>query len=261
MISLSDLAAKWQRGKTLTRVHVVYFALASFNILAIVAGLYLSSLFANVFERTIEFRQGWDKTFSQLWDANNLLMEMNAPVSEVFQSRNAVEQSRKFEANLSALSNTIVALQGELISSGKAEEAQDVLSALHVAINTLRIAGYHGRMTLSNYYNGWMGEAAHCLSKTERATAGLKHQIQGAIGTILNLTQNYEDGSIETVEQLKHYQFLIALVVIFMVACVTFYGHYIGKVIKQNHQDILQANQRLEESRANTLVFAARLQQ
>ena len=103
MISLSGLAAKWRRGISFTRVSVVYFALASFNILAILAGLYLSSQFANVFQQTIEFRQGWDKSFRLLWEANNLLMEVNAPVSEVFQAGNPVEKSRKFEANLRAL--------------------------------------------------------------------------------------------------------------------------------------------------------------
>jgi signal transduction histidine kinase len=260
MVSLSGLAASWSRGKSLSRVSIVYFALASFNILAILAGLVLSTQFASVFERTVEFRQGWDKTFGQLWEANNLLMEMSAPVSEVFQSGDAVDLSRKFEANLQLLSDTISSLQRELIASGKAEAAQDALAALHVASNSLRIVGYHGRMTFSNYYNGWVGEAAHCLSRTERATARLKHQIQGAMGTILTLTRNYETGSSQAVRQLKSYQFVIALVVIFMVGGVTLYGHYIGSVIRRNHQEVLQANARLEESRANTLLFAAKLQ-
>jgi signal transduction histidine kinase len=260
MISLSGLAAKWRRGISFTRVNVVYFALASFNILAILAGLYLSSQFANVFQHTVEFRQGWDKSFRLLWEANNLLMEMNAPVGEVFQAGRPVEMSRKFEANLRALSDTIIAVHNELITSGRAEAGQDVLAALQVATNTLGVAGYHGRMTFSNYYNGWVGQAAHCLSMTERTTSKLRHQIHGAMGTILGLIRNYENDSISTFDQLKRYQFVIALVVIFMVACVTSYGHYIGRLIRRNHQEIVQSNERLEDSRANTLMFAAKLQ-
>ena len=42
MISLSGIAAKWRRGISFTRVNIVYFARASFNILAILAGLYHS---------------------------------------------------------------------------------------------------------------------------------------------------------------------------------------------------------------------------
>ncbi|HKG72910.1 MAG TPA: ATP-binding protein [Aestuariivirgaceae bacterium] len=243
-----------------TRVNVVYFALASFNILAILAGLYLSSQFANVFQHTVEFRQGWDKSFRLLWEANNLLMELNAPVSEVFQAGKPVEMSRKFEVNLRALSDTMVAVENELITSGRADAGQDVLAALQVATNTLGVAGYHGRMTFSNYYNGWVGQAAHCLSMTERTTSKLRHQIHGAMGTILALIRNYENDSISTFDQLKRYQFLIALVVIFMVACVTSYGHYIGRLIRRNHREILQSNERLEDSRANTLMFAAKLQ-
>jgi len=260
MISLSGLAAKWRWGMSFTRVNVVYFALASFNILAILAGLYLSSQFANVFQHTVEFRQGWDKSFRLLWEANNLLMELNAPVSEVFQAGKPVEMSRKFEVNLRALSDTMVAVENELITSGRADAGQDVLAALQVATNTLGVAGYHGRMTFSNYYNGWVGQAAHCLSMTERTTSKLRHQIHGAMGTILALIRNYENDSISTFDQLKRYQFLIALVVIFMVACVTSYGHYIGRLIRRNHREILQSNERLEDSRANTLMFAAKLQ-
>jgi signal transduction histidine kinase len=154
----------------------------------------------------------------------------------------------------------MIAVENELITSGRAEAGQDVLAALQVATNTLGVAGYHGRMTFSNYYNGWVGQAAHCLSMTERTTSKLRHQIHGAMGTILALIRNYENDSISTFDQLKRYQFLIALVVIFMVACVTSYGHYIGRLIRRNHQEILQSNERLEDSRANTLMFAAKLQ-
>ena len=45
-----------------------------------------------------------------------------------------------------------------------------------------------------------------------------------------------------------------------MVACVTWYGHYIGKLIRQNHREITDGYKRLEDSRADTLMFAARLQ-
>ena len=80
------------------------------------------------------------------------------------------------------------------------------------------------------------------------------------MGPILGLIRNYENDSVSTFDQLKRYQFLIALVVIFMVACVTSYGHYIGRLIRRNHQEIVQSNERLEDSRANTLMFAAKLQ-
>ena len=95
--------------------------------------------------------------------------------------------------NLRALSDTIVAVENELITSGRAEAGQDVLAALQVATNTLGVAGYHGRMTFSNYYNGWVGQAAHCLSMAERHDSKLRHQIHGAMGTILGLIRNYEN--------------------------------------------------------------------
>lgn len=260
MISLPNLLAKSPGGKSHSRVHLVYFVLATFDILAVLAGLLLSNHFASVFERTVEFRQGWDKIFSEMWQLNDLVMDTGAPLIEVFEAGDPVGKSRQFEQNLRTVATTIASLQQEIIASGKAEVGQDVLAALLVAQNTLKITAEHGRLAFSNYYNGSISKAARYMSLTQGSAHELKHQFQGALASILVLTHNHEKDSVNGVRALKRYELLIALFILFMVACVTTYGHYIGKLIKRNHQEITGAYDRLKVSRADTLAFAARLQ-
>lgn len=260
MISLSSFLAKSPGGKSHSRVHLVYFVLATFDILAVLAGLLLSSHFASVFERTVEYRQGWDKIFSEMWKLNDIVLEASAPVTEMFETGDPVGKSKRFEENLKILETMITSLQKELIVSGRAEAGQDALGALHVVQSSLKMVAEHGRSAFSNYYNGWIPEAAHCMSKTQGFAHKLKHQFRGAMASILLLTRSYENESISGVRQLKRYEVLIAFFILLMVACVTTYGHYIGKLIKRNHQEITGAYDRLKVSRADTLAFAARLQ-
>jgi signal transduction histidine kinase len=260
MISLPAAAAKLPGPKSHRRVHLVYFALASFDLLAVLAGLLLSSHFASVFERTVEYRQSWDAIFTEMWELNDLVMETSAPVVEMFETGDPVGKSKHFEANLKALEQTVASLQQELIAPDRVEPAQDALAALHLVRGTLKLVGEHGRSAFSNYYNGWVSKAAHCMSKTEGFASTLKQQFHGAMASILLLSRQYEKKNISEVRNLRSYEFVIAAVVLLMVAGITSYGHYIGRLIKQNHRKITDAYERLETSRADTLAFAARLQ-
>jgi signal transduction histidine kinase len=261
MVSLSGAAAvKLPGPKSHSRVHLVYFALASFDLVAVLAGLMLSSHFSSIFERTVQYRQGWDEVFSEMWELNDLVMETSAPVVELFETGDPVGKSKRFETNLKALEINIGKLQQTLIGSNRAEAAQDALAALHVVRSSLKLVAEHGRSAFSSYYNGWISKAAHCMSMTESFAGKLKTQFHSAMASILLLTRQYENKNIAEVRSLKRYEFVIAGVVLFMVAGITTYGHYIGRLIRKNHREISEAYDRLEASRADTLAFAARLQ-
>jgi signal transduction histidine kinase len=252
--------AKSPGSKSHSRVHLVYFVLASFDILVVLAGLLLSSHFAGVFEKTVEYRQEWDKIFSQMWRISDLVSDAGEPVVELFETADWAEKGKEFDANLKALSKEIGSLQQELIESRRAEAAQDALAALLVVQNTLKLMAEHGRSAFSEYRGGQIEKAAHCMSMMHSYSHKLKHQFQGAMASILLLTRNYENQNLEEVRKLRRYELLIALCVLFMVACITTYGLHIGRLMKRNHRQIINAYERVEESRADTLAYAERLQ-
>ena len=129
MISPTAAMAKAPGPKSHSRVHLVYFALAVFDILAVLAGLPLSSYFASVFERTVAYRQSWDNTFKHMWEINSLVMETSVPVVQVFETGDPVRKSGQFETNLRSLQTMVTQLQRDIIESGKAEPAQDAQAA------------------------------------------------------------------------------------------------------------------------------------
>jgi signal transduction histidine kinase len=260
MIAFAGAPAQQRGPKSHSRVYLVYFALASFDILVVLAGLLLSSHFATVFERTVEYRQSWDKVFSQMWKVSDLVSDAGEPVVEMFETADWTENSKEFEENLRTLSEEVESLQQELIESGKAEAAQDALAALLVVQNTLKLVAEHGRSAFAQYRDGWTEKAAHYMSMMHGFSHKLKHQFQGAMASILLLTRNYENQNLDEVRELRRYELLIALCVLFMVAGVTTYGHHIGRLMKRNHRQMTEAYERLEESRADTLAYAERLE-
>jgi len=260
MIFFPAAAAKLPGPKSHRRVHLVYFALASFDLLCVLAGLLLSSHFASIFERTVDYRQSWDAIFTEMWELNDLVMETSTPVVEMFETGDPVGKSRKFEANLKALEQTVARLQQELNAPDRIEPGQDAIAALHLVRGTLKLVAEHGRSSFSSYYNGWLPKAAHCMSMTEGFANRLKQQFHGAMASILLLTRNYENQNISEVRSLRSYEFLVAGLVLLMVAAITTYGLYIGRLIRQNHRELADACENLENSRADTLAFAARLQ-
>jgi signal transduction histidine kinase len=248
---LSAGEAKTPAANSHSRVHLVYFVLASFDILVVLAGLLLSSHFASVFEKTVEYRQGWDRIFTQMWTIGDRVMDTGSPVVRMFETADWWTESTRFEESLARLTTEVRSLQEELILSGKAEEAQDALAALHVVQNKLKLVVEHGRSAFSEYRNGWVEKAAHCMSMTQRYSQELKHQFQGAMASILLLTRNYEKQKLVHVRNLRRYELLIAFCVFFMVAGVTTYGLHIGRLIRQKHHQAAEAVARLQAVNAD----------
>ncbi len=145
MISLPSTAAKMPGPKSHRRVHLVYFALGEFRLAGVLAGLVLSSHFASVFERTVDYRQSWDAIFTEMWELNDLVMETSAPVVEMFETGDPVGKSKNFEANLKALEQTVARLQQELNTPDRVEPGAGCLAALHLVRSTLKLVAEHGR--------------------------------------------------------------------------------------------------------------------
>lgn len=251
--------ARRETGKGWTRVHLIYFLLAGFDVLAVAAGLYLSSQFAGIFNRTIAVGQDWDRNFVELWHLGDLSDELGVPPTDVFDTRDAVSESRRFEEALTAFQQQLQIIEDDFVRSGKAGVARKAVAAIGAIEATLSEVAFNSRMVFSNYYNGWISPAAQSMSLADRAKNDLNQQLKTAISAIRSIKSDYEHRSIAEVRRLEDYQTLIGFGIVFTVCCVSFYGLCVGRLLSRKYQAIQDAYAKLNASQAESQRFSTEL--
>ena len=251
----------WRNGGTgWTRVHLIYFLLAAFDLLAVGGGLYLSSQFATIYNRTLATGREWDQSFVELWRLDDLADGLSAPPAEIFDSREPVGASRKFERALALFQKQLQVIDDDFMRNGRSDDVLEARLAMLGISSTLTDVTTNSRLVFSNYYNGWITRAAKSMSLADRAGNQLKSQLKTAIAAVRYVKRQYETRSTEEVRRLESYQTLIGLGILFMVCSVSAYGGYVGRLLSSKHRELDAACEGLRRSEAQAVSAAAELQ-
>ena len=252
----------WRKngGTGWTRVHLIYFLLAAFDLFAVGGGLYLSSQFATIYNRTLATGREWDQSFVELWRLDDLADGLSAPPAEIFDSREPVGASRKFERALALFEKQLQVIDDDFMRNGKSDDVLEARLAMLGISSTLTDVATNSRLVFSNYYNGWITRAAKSMSLADRATNQLKSQLKTAIAAVRYVKRQYEARSTEEVRRLESYQTLIGLGILFMVCSVSTYGGYVGRLLSSKHRELDAACEGLRRSEARAVSAAAELQ-
>ena len=252
----------WRRkaGKSWTRVHLIYFLLAVFDLLAVGGGLYLSNQFAAIFNRTLAAGRVWDQSFVELWRLDDFADGLSAPPAEIFDSRDPVGASRKFERAMTVFQKQMQVIDNDFARNVKPDEAQEARLAMLGISSTLTDVTTNSRLVFSNYYNGWITRAAKSMALADRANNQLKSQLKTAIAAIRYVKRQHELQSSNEVRRLESYQTLIGLGILIMVCCVSVYGSYVGRLLASKHRELDDACDGLRRSEARAVTAAAELQ-
>ena len=72
------------------RWHLVYFSLAAFDILTVIAALFLSASILDIYVESVDESREWANRAADLSDLSLALVGVNAPGNDVFESNNVV---------------------------------------------------------------------------------------------------------------------------------------------------------------------------
>lgn len=78
--------------------HRIYYLLAAFNVITVVASFYILSQVLNTHQRSVQVNQEWTDRLNSYGGLNQLTATVNAPGNDVFDSPNVEIESEKLRA-------------------------------------------------------------------------------------------------------------------------------------------------------------------
>ena len=232
----------WRGRRGWPRLHLIYFVLAMFDLVAVGGGLYLSHRLSALFETSTIKNQEWSERFVSIWKLGDLALELNGAGNDVFETHNVAAERKRLAAASETLSLAIDKIRSEL--------AQDVPPALaSYPIKTLTFVDQamanmlgHANRTLTEYENGNFERAAASMALMNRSFVVLNRKLNDSVSAVRQIQSAYARGYMGQVDSLKRYELLIGSGMLAMVCCVVLYGHMVGRFVTRKYRD-LEASQ------------------
>jgi len=242
------------------KVHIIYFILAAFDLMAVAGGLYLSHRLSNLFEESVATNDEWNKRFTAVWSLGDLASAIATPGSNVFVSKNVAVERVNLDRAVKVLEARIELARAEITANIPADLADRPLRTLINIDQALSTLVANGQRALADYERGDMINAAQSLALMDKGHAMVKSRSKNAAEAVRDLQADYANGYLTQVKALKRYEFFIGGGILFMVCCVVFYGHWVGSLMKRKYQELERANAGAETARGEAENFASQLQ-
>lgn len=243
------------------KVHLVYFLLAGFDLVAILAGLFLSHQVIRVFERDVKDYAALDRLMASSWVLVDTAADAQAAAADAITTGDATLAIMTFKGKLYELRQESARLQSQIqatLPERAAKRATLMMARVgSTAADMERTALGITQKIAERDVAGAVREAAALQARyTElRNAVGDLNQLVAMV-KISNVDQSHA-----LVEQWRKYEYLIAGLIAIIVCCVTAYGLWVGRLMKQKYNELQTANEELAAAQADSAAFSGRLQE
>ncbi|MCB1377637.1 MAG: hypothetical protein KDK89_04595 [Alphaproteobacteria bacterium] len=248
------------RQRPWPKLHLIYFLLAIFDLIAVGGGLFLSHQLSSLFERNVATNAEWSERFVALWKLGDLASTLNAPSNDVFDSRNPDLEREKLELAGQAINREIAAIRTEMKANVPPDISRQPLRVLGQVEQTVAIMMGHGERSLSHYKSGDIEKSAMSMALMDRSFAQFRIKLNDAIQSVRDIQTAYGRGFAAQVGALKHFEYMIGGAIVFMVCCVVLYGHWVGSFMTRKYKELEEAHEASRSAEEGARQSAGQLQ-
>jgi signal transduction histidine kinase len=255
-VSLPDQS---RAAKSWPKVHLIYFLLAAFDLLAVGGGLYLSHRFAAVFEENVAVNQVWSRRFEDVWKLGDIISRVNTPGNHVFESNDPESERQKLNAAFQEFNATIAAIRREVMSNTQQSISSRPIGAMRGLSDIVVSMVQQSREVISLYEQGRFKEAGIANSQLNSKYDTTRVKLDETIQLVKDLQSKFSEAHYQQVLGLKRFEYVIGAGLVLMVCCVALYGHWVGRLMSSKYRELQRVNTQLEESQKEALAFAEQL--
>ena len=232
------------------RWHHLYYALAGFDLVTIVATLTLGHVVMSIFTASVDENQTWAHRLEQYGVLRNHAASGNAPGNNVFTTRNVDQEERALDASAVSFATKLAQERADLEVNVEPDLAEPLLADLDRVELAFQGMLHEARLIFSEFRTGSeQGAGAHMTSMDQR--------FYEVIGALNDLEQGVRQIQFEAfraqsarADSLRKYELIVALVVVLILAGVTRYGHLVSRAFSKAEETNQAHLRQLSESRA-----------
>lgn len=242
------------------RIHLVYFLLAGFDLIAILGGLFLSHQVIRVSERNVQDYAALDRVMASSWVLVDTAADAQAAAADAIITGDATLATMTFKGKLLELRQEAARLQSQIqlvLPERASRRAMLMMAQIGSASADME------RTALDITQKIVERDPGGAIKETSALQARYQN-LRNAVGDLNQLVAMVKisnvDQSHALVEQWRRYEYLIAALIAVIVCCVTAYGMWVGRLMKQKYRELEQANDEMAAAQADSAAFATQLQ-
>ncbi|MGE0213403.1 MAG: sensor histidine kinase [Parvibaculaceae bacterium] len=232
-----------KRKKPWPRVHLVYFLLAAFDLLAIAGGLYLSHRVIQVFESNVTSNAALDDRLMASWTVIDTASEANTAVIGAFETAGTRQAADRFHAKLYEVRTELKSFRGyvgDAFPEGAARRALSIIGKIELLISSIESDAAKVFALLDA---GESKAAVEALGLMQRRYTSLRFHVNdfNRLVAMVKVGKTEQDGRV--VAGLRKYEHWIAGMIVLMVCGVAFYGHWLGRLMRRKYEELHAAQE------------------
>lgn len=227
--------------------HLVYYLLATFNLLTICLTLYLSFQIMAIYTQSVDVNKEWSTRDNRYSNLGQLAMQVNAPGNDVFDSRDVAGESAKLRTALHAFTAAMTEAHHDLTEVAEPHIPQ--LSEWLDTVDEAMDAMVAEAQQIFTYFDLNQPDlAGQRMATMDRKYAQVTVSLAQLRAGMSKIQQDNFSAQLASAAVLKRYEYLVAGIIVLIIIIAVLYGHYLAKKIRLVHNDRERALAQLQET-------------
>lgn len=249
IISLNRLVTLSRSGGSakIPSWHYIYYVLAGFAATAVVISLFLTHRIMTIYDDSAVIESTWHERQTQIVDISRLIVAANSPGDDVFESSNIESETQKLRvlaAQISSHYDSALAGLEQLGSpdfpSGAAANGNDYKKLLMAKVAMSR-ADFENLVRetsafFSDLKDGDPAEAGAHMARMDHLSSDASNSLSDAVQMMSEIQSALFNEQLEKAAALEIIEYLIAGLILLMVASATLYGQRLAGAIKGDEE-------------------------
>ncbi len=216
--------------------HLIYFALATFDILTVAGSLTLNHKIMEIYSASVDINQRWADRLASFSDLGQVASAVNAPGNDVFDTRDVPAEVKRRDEALAEFNRQLSIARSDLMASVTEDQAAPLLARLEAVSAAMRDMSAEADLIFNYFRSGETDRAGQRMATMDRKYARVNAELAGLSGQIREIQKRHFQEQVAAAEYLKTFEYLIGALIVLMVAGVTFYGHKIARKVRADEE-------------------------
>jgi hypothetical protein len=226
------------------RIHLVYFALAFFDVLAVASGLMLSHRLGDIYSDAVQINQTWAQRREHIAQLAELAGETNAPGNDVFDSHDPATESARVTVARKRFDEATKALKVEITDHVEPTTSALLLTDIQLVVRAMDEMQNESSLIFGFYARHLPDEAGQRMATMDRRYADVNQALALMSRHVNDVQQQNFIQQAAVARSMRNIELLIAVTIFAMVGAAIWYGHRVAKMMTD---DALRQNQALRE--------------
>ncbi|MDX8386683.1 MAG: ATP-binding protein [Gallionella sp.] len=221
-------------NKTLSNVeapkwHLVYYALAGFDLIAILMSLAINVQVTSLYISAVETNQEWAQRLSQYSHLNLLATEVNRPGNDIFLTADVEAEQKNFDVALDNFNAQLFEVKVSNVTHDKRIDAALKRYMDSISLHIQEVEMSANKILALFETNPLL--AGNEMARMDHSFFNLTESISYMSEFVQEIQSKDLAKQAEYAKSLDTYEKMIAGFILFMVTLVVFYGHFLSKKV------------------------------